>query len=109
MKYFLAYFIGIAVQIHSILAGSGVHLEHSDPETGYTWAIVTYSEDDMPWHTAHWYWHFCKFPHHRLTSDGKWTWYKTTTDGRSEVGGLHHEQTVAAIGNVVPQSQAGYE
>jgi hypothetical protein len=94
--------LAVLLQTAYVRAASGVQHVHTDAN-GYTYAVVTYSEDDIPWHTAHLYWHFAAYPAHEPY------WYSTDTGARGDPNSLHHAQGQAATGNVIPQSQMGYE
>ncbi|KAH8591634.1 hypothetical protein B0O99DRAFT_631897 [Bisporella sp. PMI_857] len=105
-KNFLLLFAGVASQILGTEAASRVANEGSD-QHGRTYANLIYDEDQMPWHAAHLYWHYCRYPHHeRIRGTNNARYYPVIGVPRSQ--GLHHQQSHNAIGNVVPQGQAGY-
>jgi len=102
MKYLLL-LLGVALQIHIISATESRVVQDTPPKDakkGKTYATIYYSEDDMPEHTAHLYWHCEKFKHHKL-------YYPTTSTSRKEEG-VHKDQGLQAIGNVVSHTNAGF-
>jgi hypothetical protein len=91
--------LGCVFQARSALAE--VVYESTDGN-GYTYAVVYYRESEIPWHTAHLYWHFEAFPQHN-------TYYSTNTGSRTDTSSLHYQQGQAATGDVIAQGQMGYE